>query len=101
MKLIDNWQQWHKFWSVRLQLAGAAILTFLEAFPDAAISIWAVLPADIRASIHPDAIRYAGYAIIACGIVARIVKQPRLGQESKPSVQGDGVQDLQRPGDRA
>lgn len=78
MQLIENWRQCLRFWSVQLQLAGAMLLTVLEAFPDAAISIWAVLPADIRASIHPDAIRYAGYAIIVCGIVARIIKQPKL-----------------------
>ncbi len=78
MQLIDNWRQCLRFWSVQLQLAGVAILTILEAFPDAAISIWAVLPADIRASIHPDAVRYAGYAIIGAGIIARIIKQTKL-----------------------
>lgn len=99
MQLIDNWRQCLRFWSVQLQLAGVVLLTVLETFPDAAISIWTILPADIRASIHPDAVRYAGYAIIACSIAARVIKQPRLGQESKPSIQGDGIQDMRGSGD--
>lgn len=78
MTLIDNWRCWWRFWSVRLQIAGVFILGLLDRFPDAAISILAVLPADIRAQIDPEHIRYLGYAIIAAGVIARVVKQPKL-----------------------
>lgn len=94
MTLISNWRDCWRFWSVRLQVAGVFLLGFLEAFPDAAISIWAATPADIRSQIPADAIQWFGYAIIVAGIIARVIRQNSLhdpvGERSEPNVSGQG-----------
>lgn len=90
LELISNWRDWWRFWSVRLQLAGVFLLGLLEAFPNAAISVWSVMPADIRAEIPADAIQWLGYAIIVAGIIARVIRQDKLhdpvGQRRQPDV---------------
>lgn len=78
MTLIPDWRNWWRFWSIRLQLAGVFILSLLEGLPDAAIATLAVLPPDIRAQINPEHIRYIGYAILTTGIIARLIRQPKL-----------------------
>lgn len=88
MKLIDNWCQWHKFWSTRLQLAGAAILTFVEGFPDAYISIWTALPDDVRSEIPSNAVRWLGIAVIITGTFARFIKQNKLEQDARVGRKG-------------
>lgn len=88
--LISNWRDGWRFWSTRLQVAGVFILGLLEVFPDAAISIWAATPSDIRAQIPADAIQWFGYAIIVAGIIARYIRQNSLhdpvGQRGEPDV---------------
>ncbi|WP_368648536.1 hypothetical protein ABRY95_13725 [Castellaniella ginsengisoli] len=96
MKLIDNWRQCHRFWSVRLQLAGAAILTFVEGFPDAFVSVWSVIPADVRAEIPSDLVRWVGIAVVAVGIIARIVRQDRLHEPPDPGLGGEGQRGIPR-----
>ena len=81
MQLIPNWRDAWRMTSVNLPAIGLGILTILEAAPDAILSIWAVLPIEVRASIDPDHIRYAGYAVIAIGVASRIIRQPRLAQD--------------------
>ena len=88
--LVDDYKNWWRWWSVRLQLFGTTLLTLLEAFPDAFVSIYATLPPDIAAAIPPGTLKYIGYATIAAGTIARVIKQSKLhedaslGPESKP-----------------
>lgn len=78
IELVDNWKKWHKFWSVRLGLMGAAITTGFLAAPDAAIQVWAVLPGEVKATFPPDFVKYFGIFLIAIGSFARIVKQNKV-----------------------
>lgn len=82
MKLIPNWRQWWRLWSTWFQGAAALFFTYITAVPDATIQIWLILPADIRASIHPDYVQYAGISLIVLGIIARLVKQPKLASSA-------------------
>lgn len=96
MMLIPEWRQCHRFWSVRLQAAGVAILTFVQGFPDAFIHIWAALPSDVTAAFPPGTVKWLGIAALVCGIAARVVRQDRLheadgmGGGGKPRVSGEG-----------
>lgn len=94
MKLIPEWRQCHKFWSIRLQAAGVAILTFVQGFPDAFIHIWAALPSDVTAAFPAGTVKWIGVAVLVCGILARLIRQDAIhagvGSEGEPGVQGPG-----------
>ncbi|WP_047866766.1 hypothetical protein [Sphingomonas paucimobilis] len=73
MKLITNWRQSWRWWSVRLSAFGATIFAFLLAAPDQALAIWSALPPDIQALI-PNRTEIALGLTIAVTVV-RVVKQ--------------------------
>lgn len=78
MKLVDDWKNFHKWWSTWFQTAAALFFSYLTAVPDAAIHIWSSLPDDVRAAIPASGIKWAGVALIIIGIGARVVKQNKL-----------------------
>lgn len=80
LQLISNWRDWPRMWSVRLQIIAAALLGLLEVFPNAVLSAWAVLPAEIQSVIPPAIVQYIGFACLVAGIVARLIKQPQLAE---------------------
>lgn len=96
MKLIPEWRQCHRFWSVRLQAAGLGILGVLQAFPEAVAHVWLILPAEIHSAIPDEALKWVGYACLVAGIVARIIRQDRLhaadgvGGGGQPGIPRDG-----------
>lgn len=81
MQLIPEWRLGWRFWSVRLQALGAALLAFSLAAPDYAIQALAILPLDIRAGIAPELIQYVALGSVVAGIIARYIKQRRLAEQ--------------------
>lgn len=76
MKLIDGWRaQWLKFWSVRLNLIGNALLTLLLAFPDIARETWANLPDDLKALLPVQLAYWIPVLIFGAATFARLVRQ--------------------------
>jgi hypothetical protein len=81
MKLIENWKQWHKFWSIRLTALGGFLLLFFDFAPGALAQVWAVLPADVQAAVPDSVVKYIGLALVFGGTVARVIKQGKLHAE--------------------
>ncbi|KPH59275.1 hypothetical protein ADT71_23940 [Novosphingobium sp. ST904] len=71
-RLIEDWRLWWRYWSVRLNAIGLAILTGCQLISDA----WSTMPPDLRAAL-PYA-RDVSILLFAAGIVARLVQQPNL-----------------------
>lgn len=68
MKLIEDWRQFHKFWSVRLAALAAALPP-----------IWSAIPDDIKNRL-PGPTATIGASVIAVAIiVARIIPQQQKG----------------------
>lgn len=84
MKLIPQWRMWWRMSSTWFQAAAAAFFSYLTAVPDAAIKLWAVLPEDLRQALPPGYVKWFGVALIALGIFARLVHQPKLDKRSGP-----------------
>lgn len=78
MKLIDEWRHWWKLWSVRLSAIALVLQSLLLALPDAAVQAWTALPADLKAMLPPQLVSWLPVALIAAGIVARLIRQERL-----------------------
>lgn len=79
MKLITNWRQSWRWWSVRVSAIGAAIYAFLLVAPDQALAIWQALPADVQALI-PNA-KEIGLVLTIAVLVARNVRQKEVGYD--------------------
>lgn len=78
MKLKDDWRTWPKRWSTWCELAAAGFFSYLAAVPDAVVHIWLFLPDDVRATIDPEYIKWAGIALIAIGSFCKLVEQKKL-----------------------
>ena len=77
--MIDNWRNAWKFWSLRLQAAGLAVLVF----PDLLVESWLFLPAELKAMLPAEYASIVGISLIAAGMIARLIKQRKLN-ETKP-----------------
>lgn len=80
--LIDGWRDAFKLWSVRVQAFGLALLALIEAFPEALVSTWAMLPPDMRTQVPEDLVRWFAFGVLAAGILTRLLKQRRLRHET-------------------
>lgn len=78
MKFVDDVKECWKWWSVRIQAAGAALFAFAAALPDYARQAWEFIPADFRAAIGDDAVKVIAASVFVLAILARVVKQDRL-----------------------
>ena len=79
MKLITDWRQSWRLWSVRLSAIGAAIFAFLLAAPDQVQEIWSALPPDLQAMI-PNRTTI-GLIITGAVLAARILRQKGSASE--------------------
>lgn len=69
MNLIDDWKKAHRYWSVRLNSAGIALMGLAGIVSEA----WNSMPSDLR-----QAVPYAqgiAMGLFILGLVARVVKQ--------------------------
>ena len=78
MKLVENSKDWSKWWSVRLSIAGGALLTFLEAFPHAVSTIVSALPAEITTTVPDGLFKVIGILCVLASPIARVIKQSKL-----------------------
>jgi hypothetical protein len=78
VKFLEEWRQWHRLWSVRLNLIGSALLSFLLAFPDVAVGAWNALPADMKAMLPERFAMFIPLAFFGLSMFARFVKQEKL-----------------------
>lgn len=83
IRLIENWQVWWRLWSIRLGAIGAALMAYLTASPDAAITAWAMLPSEFKDVLPPDYLKYIGLSMFVLSLFARVVKQEKLPEVNK------------------
>lgn len=75
MKLVDDWQSAWRWWSVKLNLIGNAMLVALLAFPAIAQEIWASLPVELKAMLPVRVAYFVPVAIFVAATVARLIQQ--------------------------
>ena len=81
MKLIENWKQCWKFWSIRLGIIGSTIVSLLVLIPDAAMLAWNTLPAELKASVPPEYLPLVGVAFFLLSLIARLIQQSNVGEK--------------------
>jgi hypothetical protein len=85
LQLIEDWRNFWRFWSVRLGIVGSAVTAVLIAFPDVALSAWAMMPADLKAAIPERYMPLIGVVIFVASLVARAIKQTKLEPKEGPN----------------
>lgn len=78
MKLIDNWRQGWKFWSVRFDVIGLALIGAMEAFPQSVYYAWGLMPDSLKSHMGTDVLQWVAYSAIVASIIARFIKQKGL-----------------------
>jgi hypothetical protein len=81
--LIEDWRNFHKFWSVRLSLIGSALLAAFFAYPEAMLHVWNAIPPDMKAYIPAKFAPFIPVSIIVAGVLARIIKQKGLSNDNR------------------
>ena len=84
LELIEDWRNFWRFWSVRLGIIGSAITGVLIAFPDVALSAWAMMPADLKSAIPEHYMPLIGVVIFVASLIARAIKQTKLEPKEGP-----------------
>lgn len=64
MKLVSDWRQTWRYYSTQAMALGAAVQL-----------AWAELPEDLRAAVPADWVSYGTAALLALGVLGRLVKQ--------------------------
>lgn len=67
MRLIPQWKRCLRMFSVQAMVLAGAIQ-----------GAWVALPADMKATISDDWLRYITITLMVCGVIGRLVAQPKL-----------------------
>jgi hypothetical protein len=79
-RLVDDWRNVWRWWSVRFNALGLAILAWVSIDPVSVLYVWSLLPDDVRAILPPGFPLYIGIGLFALSMLARVVKQKPHGE---------------------
>jgi len=71
-----------KAWSVWLTSIGTIIGVWLASAPDNLVTIWAMLPPDMKQALPVNFAQYISYILIALGVVSQFIRQKNLKREA-------------------
>lgn len=77
-RLVDEARQAWRFWSIRFNAIGLAILGWVQFDPVSALAVWNMMPANVRAVLPPHLLTFIAFVFFALAMLARVVKQPGL-----------------------
>lgn len=75
-----------KTWSVWLGTLGTTLTALFMAVPDAAITAWAYLPDDVKATLDPAVVKLIGPFLMFMALLSQFVKQRKLAAEVNKNV---------------
>jgi hypothetical protein len=75
MKLISDWRQAWRLWSVRATAIGAVVTATAAASPDALLTAWNALPDELRTLVPEDVDRWVAPLLFAVSLAVRILRQ--------------------------
>ena len=83
MKLIDNWKQFWKMWSVRLSALGASITGMFLYFPEWTLYLFNAMPKEVRDLLPDNLALFLAMIVFIGTAISRIVKQEKLAKDRK------------------
>lgn len=83
LEFVAHAKKLFKAWSVWLTGVGTLLSAYFLSAPDAMITVWTMLPADLKAMLPVNVAQWISYGIIAMGILAQFIRQKKLTSEVK------------------
>lgn len=80
--LVPEARQAWRFWSMRLNAIGLAILAWVQFDPVSVLAVWNMMPAQVRGVLPEHAAIGLALIIFALAMLARLVKQPSLDKSN-------------------
>lgn len=77
MNLIDDIQNFRRFWSVKLAALGGILMAVGEFGAEYLAQAWALLPLVFQQSVPPAFVKVTAIVLVFGSIVARAIKQPK------------------------
>ena len=88
MKLVDNWKDWWKMRTIRINIILGILLTILAQFPEVFMQLWVIVPEQIKESIMTtEGITFAFIAALVISSVARLIKQEKLHKKESEDLE--------------
>lgn len=80
IKLVDDAHLVWRYWSARLNAAGAAVMSFFMLYPQMVKEAWENLPDSIKSVFPPSIVMGLGIALVVAGSIAQFIKQRKLDE---------------------
>ena len=78
--LVDEARLWWRWWSMRLNAIGLAILAWVQFDPVSVLAVWNMMPRQVQGVLPEHALTGLALVFFALAMLARIVRQPKLGE---------------------
>lgn len=75
MKLIEDWRQGWRWWSVRTSAIGAILSGLALALPDSLLAVWHLLPPGIAVMLPQGFFAIAPLLLFVGTLVSRFIRQ--------------------------
>lgn len=76
--LIPEARLWWRFWSIRMNALGLAILAWVQFDPVSVLAVWNMMPRQVQGIVPEHALSALALVFFALAMLARIVRQPKL-----------------------
>ncbi len=76
--LVDEARLWWRWWSMRFNAIGLAIIAWVQFDPVSVLMVWNMMPPALTRVVPASALMWIGLALFALSMIARLVKQPKL-----------------------
>lgn len=76
-RLVDDWKRAWRWWSMRFNAAGIAVLAFVQFEPGAVLWVWNMMPGEVRRFLPPNFLLWVGLGLFLLSMLSRVVKQEK------------------------
>jgi hypothetical protein len=76
-RLVGDAGRWWRWWSLRFNAVGFAILSWVQFDPVGALHVWNMMPPQVRAVLPQNFLMIVGLILIVLSMLSRVVKQPK------------------------
>lgn len=78
--LVPGARLWWRWWSIRFNAIGLAILAWVQFDPVSVLAVWNMMPAQVRNVMPEHALTILAVIFFGLAMLARVVRQPKLDQ---------------------